>query len=271
MISGALLLDPGKRESLPVFFNKRFSRILIPVLFWSAFFLFWHWLKAAFIGEAVPANVLLEKLFSGQPHYHMWFLYMLLGLYLFTPFFRLIVASATRKELMFLVLCLFVLAAISAARLDFFSLSFTNWFLYYIPYFFAGYLIRQSDYCPARWLLWSCFIISIMFTCLGSYYSGYFFAYLSVTVIPMSISLMYLLKGWSKPVYTETFTRKLALLSFGIYLVHPVVLEFINYHGHESLQFHPLLSLPALVAVTFALSCLAAWLIQQIPFLRRTI
>jgi len=38
MISGALLLDPDKQEDLKTFYAKRLSRILIPILFWSAFF-----------------------------------------------------------------------------------------------------------------------------------------------------------------------------------------------------------------------------------------
>ncbi|MDQ6966397.1 MAG: acyltransferase family protein, partial [Mariprofundaceae bacterium] len=239
--------------------------------FWSAFFLFWLWFKSALIVESVPVHVMLGKLLSGQPHYHMWFLYMLLGLYLLTPFFRMVVAKATRKELMFLVLCLFMFAGINAAMVDFFSLSFVNWFLYYIPYFFAGHLIRQSDSFPAYWLLWVGLITSIMLTSLGSCYSGYFYSYLSMTVIPMSISIMYLLKRWDKPFYNQTFTTKLAMLSFGIYLVHPVVLEIINYHGHESLQLPPLLAIPILATVTFALSWLGAWLIHRIPFLRKTI
>src|SRR5947209_7774316 len=35
MISGALLLDPGKRENLSAFFRKRVTRVIIPFLAWS--------------------------------------------------------------------------------------------------------------------------------------------------------------------------------------------------------------------------------------------
>src|ERR1051326_7913367 len=45
MVSGALLLNPTKTESLRVFFNKRFSKIAIPFIAWSVFYLFWRaWL-----------------------------------------------------------------------------------------------------------------------------------------------------------------------------------------------------------------------------------
>lgn len=45
MLSGALLLHPNKQESLSVFYKKRLSRILVPLIFWSLFYLLWASLK----------------------------------------------------------------------------------------------------------------------------------------------------------------------------------------------------------------------------------
>lgn len=39
MISGGLLLVPGKKESLALFYKKRLSRILVPLIFWSILYL----------------------------------------------------------------------------------------------------------------------------------------------------------------------------------------------------------------------------------------
>lgn len=41
MISGFLLLDEGKEEPLGVFYSKRASRILIPLIFWSLSYSVW--------------------------------------------------------------------------------------------------------------------------------------------------------------------------------------------------------------------------------------
>ena len=90
MVSGALLLDPNKDEDLGTFYIKRASRILVPVLFWSAFFLLWAIVK----GNLASLADLSARLLSGKPHYHMWFLYMIVPLYLFAPFFRKIVANS---------------------------------------------------------------------------------------------------------------------------------------------------------------------------------
>jgi len=159
------------------------------------------------------------------------------------------------------------------AKFDFYSFDFIWWFVFYTPYFIAGYLIRQDESYPPSWILWVVFISAIVFTSLGEGFlpGARWYSYLSVTVIPMSISLIYLLKRWNKPIYHEIFTRKLALLSFGIYLIHPVVLEIINYQGHEKIQFHPLLAIPVLVTVTFVTSWAGAAIVHRIPYLRRII
>ena len=108
MISGALLLDPSKQEELKTFYTKRLSRILIPIIVWSAFFLAWAFAKSIVKGNELALIDLLKRLLSGKPHYHMWFLYMILSLYLFTPFFRKIVTHSSKNELLlFIIILLF--------------------------------------------------------------------------------------------------------------------------------------------------------------------
>ena len=110
MISGALLLNPSKIESLRAFYAKRVSRILIPVMFWSAVFLL-RWASNSAMGDQeMLALELLKRLLSGKPHDHMWFLYMIIFLYLFTPFFRKIVANSTRRELVIFVVATFLIS-----------------------------------------------------------------------------------------------------------------------------------------------------------------
>ncbi len=62
MVSGALLLDPHKKEALSTFYMKRLSRILIPILFWSAFFLLWTFVKGYIKGDAPTGMDLAKKL-----------------------------------------------------------------------------------------------------------------------------------------------------------------------------------------------------------------
>ena len=92
MLSGALLL--GKQESLPVFFKKRFLRIIPPFLFWS--------LVVFVIYRIMDGNKDLisflpdyfVQLLTAKIHGIYWFVYMIIGLYLITPLLRIICREA---------------------------------------------------------------------------------------------------------------------------------------------------------------------------------
>ncbi|MCY7296326.1 acyltransferase [Alteromonas sp. a30] len=279
MISGALLLDPNKQESLSSFYFKRLSKILIPIVFWSILYLGW----AIFNGESLSVLGMLKRIVSGKPHYHMWFLYMIVILYLFTPFFRKVVAQSSQSELGVLTAALFVLSALNFAAdvfVDGSSRWFFNWFLQYIPYFFLGYYIRNDKRKPAQGLLWLVFLGTGVFTCVGCYllaletkeaFGYYFYGYVSISVIPMSISLMYLLKSWDKPMINAGFCRKLSLLTLGIYLIHPIFLETLQSSAFHLSDAHPLISIPVLSVVVALVSTLVVYLISHIPLLKRVI
>src|SRR5690606_36349734 len=113
MVSGALLLDSDKQEPIEVFYKKRLARVLVPLLFWSLLFMSWTFAKGALRGEPPPLSGLLQSVLLGQPFYHLWYLYMIPGLYLLTPFLRKITATSSRRELTWLIAATFALSAIN--------------------------------------------------------------------------------------------------------------------------------------------------------------
>lgn len=281
MISGALLLDPNKKEDLKTFYSKRLSKLFIPVLFWSLFYLLWDMLKSFIKGEPLSLVDLAKRLLSGAPHYHMWFLYMIIPLYFFTPFFRKILVNSTRSEITTLVFVSMFLSMLNGFCNSLFSTPsfiFTNWFLSYIPFFFLGYLIRSDERNYSKLILWGTFLVSFTLTAIGYYIvankknlGGYFYNYTSITVVPMSVSVMYLLKSWVLPIGNVALTRKLSILTLGVYLIHPVILETLLYLGYGPFIFYPLISIPILVIFVFFLSLIGAWLLHKTPYLFRII
>lgn len=286
MISGALLLDQNKQEELSVFYKKRLSRILWPILFWSAFYLFWVFLKGIEKGDPPSIVALMKRLLSGKPYFHMWFLYMISGLYLFTPFFRKIIAHSTDLEIKFLVIFMFIIAALdliyNKLYTDSDSILFIIRFIRYIPYFFMGYIIRQTIIIPSKFVLFSIFIFSFLTTAFGCYLISilanlskglYFYHYLSVTIIPMSISIMFILKKFNNPLINEITARNISSLTLGIFLIHPLILEIINriYKAIGFITFHPALCVPVNTFFAFAISLMIAWIISKTPYVRRII
>ncbi|HBN74946.1 MAG TPA: hypothetical protein DD473_03810 [Planctomycetaceae bacterium] len=285
MISGALMLHTSKKEDLTVFYKKRLSRVLIPIIVWSLFYSGWAVLKASIKGEKIYLVDLLNRVLDGMPHYHMWFLYMILILYLFTPFLRPIVACFSRRDLSVLVVFTFLMAAINYAYIMVVSAEprpslFINWFLLYLPYYFLGHLIREDDVPRSTVLLWLTFVVSSLVTSVGCYLvsirngldSGlYFYGYLSVSVIPMSISAMYLLKKLNAPIINSEFIRKMSALTLGVYLIHPVLLEVINQLGYGANDYKYAISVPVIASGIFASSLAISWGLYSVSYLKRII
>ena len=143
-----------------------------------------------------------------------------------------------------------------------------------------GHLIREDKNIYPKELLWLIFSITSVLTAIGYYLmainggpgSGlYFYEYLSVTVIPMSVSVMYLLKLWIKPIINVEITKKLSGLTLGVYLIHPLFLEMFSSLGYATHYFNPIWSVPITAVLVSALSLLAAYIISSIRYLDRVI
>lgn len=72
MISGALLLDPKKDENLKSFYLKRASRIFVPTVFWSFFFIIFSNINTILSSGPLVIFDLLQGILSGKPHYPIW-------------------------------------------------------------------------------------------------------------------------------------------------------------------------------------------------------
>lgn len=83
MISGALLLH--KDYELLDFLKTRFGKILPPFIIWSLIYSFSN--RYVFGGDSFSFVKTVKDIFYGSK-YHLWFIYVLLGIYLTTPILR---------------------------------------------------------------------------------------------------------------------------------------------------------------------------------------
>lgn len=283
-ISGALLLDPAKeKESVVEFYKKRLTRILVPTVFWSIFFLVWSASKTTFSGGVPDFSFLIKQAILGKPYFHLWFLYMIIGLYVFTPFLRIIVRNGERRDIRFLLIVLFCYAAINSVATSLGlveSRLFINWFLSYLPYFLLGYFVRFSEYRPHGGYLFLAISSSLLVTALGFYYATrltsihrglYFYDYLSLTVIPMSVAMVYAFKHWTAGKFLITLANFVAPFTLGIYLMHPIFLECLEYVNLPYMFGTPLVGVPVTTTLIFGLSLASTWVLSRIRHLERII
>ena len=134
MISGYLLLD--KTEEAIVFFKKRILNILPLFLVFNIIYIYF--------GKIPIMPVLKGKAISAS---HFWYIYMILGLYLLTPWLQKVLKYA-EKETLFVVF-LWFLCNILNPYLRYFNLAeipFSNFPLTgFIGYYILGYFVKKYD------------------------------------------------------------------------------------------------------------------------------
>lgn len=288
MVSGALLLDPTRQESLGAFFGKRARRLLVPTLVWSlAYFGF-----AILLGKPMSVDRALGLLWIGRPWYHMWYLFMTIGLYAVTPILRFHVARS--GVALRWAVALGALAAASAWDL---RLSMEGqplprivptMFIPYLGYYLVGYELRRlapSSVHPA--LLWGAVAVGSIATIVGTLalvrtydvtrLGLYMYEYLSPNVILTAMAIFCLAsKSGASPAHEDRgqatvgrFVTWAAPLTLGVYLVHPMVIRGMQALGVSAVGTGGVFGVLIVAIPAFCASLVLVWGMSRVPLLRR--
>ncbi|MFA6599698.1 MAG: acyltransferase family protein [Candidatus Omnitrophota bacterium] len=293
MISGALLLPVS--EGCRDFFRKRANRILLPFVAWTLFYLVW---KKLFSQPDLGWVEALRQAAGNGVYYHLWFLYLILGLYLLTPVFRILVAHCSRRNLLYFLGLWFVVASALPCLEKLIALLTHQTFHIAIPiepaqgfigYFVLGYFLHQyvTEGAARKALVaWP----AALALCTGGTYfltrhcrsfQGVLYDSMAPNVVIYAASFLVLAKC-SGPFlelrvspYAKKLIHRVSAASFGIYLVHPVFLETLS-SGRlgftlTSRMFHPAWTIPLTAAAVFLLSLISIRILQKIPYLKRIV
>jgi surface polysaccharide O-acyltransferase-like enzyme len=289
MLTGSLLLQPEKKESLSVFFKKRWARIGLPFLFWGAAYFVWDFLV---IKLPFTADALIQGILNG-PYTQFWYLYVLIGLYLLTPILRIFITNADKTIVKYFV----ALWILGVAILPFFTLL-TNYTLNnnvftitgFVGYFVLGiYLLTVQ---VRRSTLAIYMTLGITLTALGTYVLAttkggagmYFFQeYVSPTVIFASVMVFLLLLTVKQPTFqVETkpslinrLVRVIGQNTLAIFLLHVMILESIQngYFGFAINRntLNPAIEAPVMTVIVLFVSLAIILLLKKIPYLKNLI
>jgi len=295
MLSGALLLQPAKlNEPIKVFLKKRLSRIGLAFVFWSGVYIAWSFYTAnppvVFTLENLSQSI-VRSLFSGA-YYHFWFIYLIVGLYLITPFLRAVIAGGNWRVLRYLVLLWFASVAVVPLT-ELVSGQVLNGavFLFggFVGYFVLGLYLQRVKLRSA--ILYGLVIAGFVGTVFGVWlmnyplsilmHNNYFFEYLTVFVVTGSAALfMIMLKFRSDWPGTnhKTATRFVQAISkntLPIFLFHIIILESFQrgFFGFK-LSFttlNPIVEIPLIAALTFFLTLGLILIMRKIPILKKLI
>jgi len=291
MLSGAIFLDRPIPGPARVFIWKRVKRVGIPLLFWSLVYFAWND-YSRMLEFSLERDISL--FLKGQPYYHLYFLFVMIGLYIITPGLKAwLDKSAKKKQLIY---TLVVMAVTSTAVLlgRIFSVQSANAFTFFIPfigYYLAGFMLKDvrlsRSYLALAWLV---FVATVLIT--SSEYlllakipwvndpREFDLLYINCSPVVMVMSVcVYLmisnlgpsrkLTGEERP-KSQKALRAMGRTTFGIYIIHPIVLDFICaiYYWWLRLPETAALETIILAGSTVLISFALISILIKVPYLR---
>ena len=263
MMTGFLLLPI--KSSATDFWKKRIPRVLVPFLIWSVLYNLFPWVTGLlgypssvindFFGyaganpsqtfESALHNIMLIPLHFSKYDVHMWYIYTLIGLYLFIPFLSAWVEKADRRT-MKIFLGIWVVTLFLPYVFKYYSeyvLGECAWNDFGLLYYFAGfqgYLVlghfmrKGNNMSIVKTLFLSIFLFGLGYAIT---YIGFekmmsnhksteeeielFFTYCSINVLIMTIAIFLLVQ--KVKINSSSVKRLLTNLTkcgFGIYMCH---------------------------------------------------
>jgi surface polysaccharide O-acyltransferase-like enzyme len=282
MLSGTLILsNPIEIKS---FFVKRVSKIIGPFIFWSLIYLIFNLSLKFFQGEKLFAwdklRFILSSIKNGAAC-HFWFIYMLLGLYLIFPIISRWITNCSQNEIRFYLIIWFATLFLGFPILKKYFPDFNLiYFSGYLGYPILGYYLSKVEAKVPKVIYWILFLVGSALTIFGSYYltlkSGVFqenlYAYLTPNVAISSIGVFMLFKGISiSNKVLNGISNSINNLSFGIYLVHILVLDSLAIFGIQWSFVNPVFGLVFTLLVCLILSYVIIFLLRKVPLLKNFI
>ena len=276
MISGALFLNPRKELSISTVLNKYIKRLLLSYIFWYLFYCLFR-----FTRDCIASNSFEITYLSFTPHFHLWFLPMLMCVYLLIPILRKIACEndLLRYALLLWVVCLTFNFIMIRTVPQISGLFQMNQVIGYAGYFLLGYYLAYKSWTKRQqFIIYLSGILGVLIIVFGSvflyYYKGViptrFLYNVTLHVAVMASALFLFIKQIAPRIEKQLagFVRYVRKSLFGIYLVHLIWIMLLERPNIWNLCNHALL-IPLLAIVVFILSLYTTKLLSCIPFLKR--
>lgn len=316
MISGVLLLPVNMNMSS--FYKKRAKRLLTPFVFWSLALplLYYVYINSGL--KIINPNIVVEdhtlsatitKLYSFIFNFNydttpLWYVYMLVGLYLFIPIIGGWLKNASKRDIQCFLsiwvisMCLpytQMLAPILGYTGNYGNmglLGICDWNQYGMLYYFSGFLgyLVLAYYLVQYPLMWRwkktlsiaipLFLIGYTITSGGfiltqEYYPGdyanleiiWYFSGINVFLMTLAVFIV-MQKVKIKP---SPILSKISSLTFGIYLCHFIIVQLGYDIIYPNMQAPPVLKIGMIAIFSFTLSLLITWIFSLNKITRKVV
>lgn len=283
MISGILFLNPKKEISIGNIYKKYIPRLLIILFAWNFLYaIFSCVVEHSFSLQTFISNILLGPV-------HMWFLYMIIGLYMITPFLRKI--AIDEKLLKYFLLLWFIFSTINIiAQITGFNIATTiledkmsiHFVIGFSGYFLLGYFLSTKQYKNKYAIIIGiiCFFVTIVGTYLLSIGNNVtnqlLYSNLSPNTIGISIAIFILIKNTYDNkekinIKLKNIINMFSKYSLGIYIIHFWILNILSKLKIDVLILPPFINVIVISVITLLLSLLVIFIISKIKYIKHLV
>lgn len=282
MISGYFLL-PLKME-ISTFFKRRFTRILIPFVVWCVIYAGYYMVTRGDTFLDFIRNVAHIPVNFGVEIGHMWFIYMLLGLYILVPVLSPWLEQCSERQLQgYLGLWAFTtcLPYIHLWFPEVLGECFWNptpmlhYFTGFVGYFILGYYIKRYGALSVRTSLLMLMGAYLFTVFVFQYRLGkimmvsdlevcWRFCGVNIAVMAYAVFSLVSRIPWQGSDVFGRWISQVSGLSYAIYFVHLIMV--FTWHGWlgETLE-HVYLQIPVLTIGAFLSSYAIVWVLSKLP------
>lgn len=291
MISGSLLLN--RDYELGDFLKRRFSRILIPFIFWALLLPLYK-----IIVYPTDPSKYLELFLDSQ----YWFIWMLVGVYLFLPILNSFIKKYNFEGVTYFLVIWIITILLSTFKLYPFHQLELSYFAGFVGYLVLGYYLSSNNFkIDDKKMACLGLVILIIFTAINIHFTysnvkiGFinynnlkYYKYKTIVVVLQSTGLFLFIENFAKyfsehldtignklySLLKDTFISKiiltLSICSYGMFLVHYFIIYGIRW---IDCNVFPIFSttvkyLPVTLIIIVFLSWFIIYILSKIPYLK---
>lgn len=279
MISGGLFLNPEKEISIKDLYKKYILRIVIALFIFG---ILYSILELYFSNKITGFKLIIQAIknvFTGDLWAHMWYLYLILGLYIISPLLKIFVKNCTAQQLQYVLFVLFIFTIVIPDIVIMFNQKIAFNAVITNPYIFLyllGYYVSKYDISKkwriSNYILSAVFIVLIILNNFINLFNAELITYTSFITFNIILSLFYIVKRCKKS-YNQVAQKILKNISdcgFGIYLIHQAIINVI----YKVLKFDIITKYPYIFLIIYTLfvfgtSYLIVYYLRKIKIIRK--
>lgn len=306
IIMSSILLLPLKTDAT-AFFKRRFTRVLVPFLLWSIIYVFLPTPDKIVFGGPENAftdtgmnvyayNLMMIPISFTGTNVHFWFIYTIIGLYLFMPIISPWIQQATKKTLLFFLMVWSVTLLFPYIRLwfpqiqgecDWNDFGMLYYFSGYLGYIVLGYFLHKYNTLSrvkSSLLGLLLFAVGLALTYKGFLWDEQRFltklnntgienwkllelciGNLTINVVLMTAGMFLFIQKLTLPKMLKSIIVELSIFSYAIFLVHYIFNLWVCHSLASIMNLNPALEQFIVALIVFTCSYLIVKLISFIP------